>query len=936
MRKVTWIILLMLSLVLGVQPAEASRKIMHYTKERPLIYEDSWNLWPYVFINQKGRPDGLNVEILVNILERLDIPYDIRLCPIGKVKEDFRRDSVDLTIGMKQYNNSSYAQFGKSTITIFKHSILAPKRDSLKNVTQEQLYGMRFAVHKGSLSHQYLSRHGYDYAMTPLDNVEQYAMQMAVRDSGMILWNTMSLKYLKRRYNLENFALTDIYLDEGEYRFMSNDEKLLFKLDSVLEVMRKDGELEAITNKWLFPEKAEKVMPQMWRNVIIAASLFFLIIIVAAVVVYYRQSKARRKLRDTIQQMSLVLHTNSIKVWIYNPVTRKYSWLDRNGETERQYSSFEFSLFYPKDEFEKVNDKVTSIVKDDARKSEESTPESFVIPLQGYCLSDINRVLNIVLRMQPILDEYGNVKYIIGIQRDVTDSNGKMDQMRRAYYRNKAFFYTGISCVFRFDAEGRMTGANPPALQLIGVKAEEEALARGINLFNLHILRDVDFKSADTVKVTSTIEKGSKIAASPLIDASLLPDDLPFHYAAVLSPIIGKTGVIERYILRIQDISDLVANKEEMEKLHEEYEKVQNENALLSSRLDYTLNIGGTRLALYDPVEKVFTTSKINYTEPLIMSQLGVLKLAATESLPELFNIFEAMDALRDEDLSACYMSYTHFSEKEYRTMQLQMRPIYDEAQKVKAYVGILTDVTDSIQAQKKLEADTALAKETDLLKQNFINNMSYRVRTPLVKMADYIEMIAQSADYDKAEACLQSISANASRLLSLLDDTLMLSRLDAGITKLYPTSTDFDALFVSAFEAGVERYRRDNVRYIAEKSANGLFINVDIDLVSRVVKELSAFFARYVSEGMIRARYLYRKEKIQIMVESPEYVIDEALLQKVFTPVMTDDMLSSADASSGLEMAIVKAIIDLMHGDIDFEAKSDHGSSVFVTIPVG
>ena len=52
-----------------------------YTTERPLIYEDAWDLWPYVFLNENGEPDGYNIDLLKLIFKELDIPYVIKLKP---------------------------------------------------------------------------------------------------------------------------------------------------------------------------------------------------------------------------------------------------------------------------------------------------------------------------------------------------------------------------------------------------------------------------------------------------------------------------------------------------------------------------------------------------------------------------------------------------------------------------------------------------------------------------------------------------------------------------------------------------------------------------------------------------------------------------------------------------------------------------------------
>ena len=47
-----------------------------FTTERPLIYEDAWDLWPYVFLNENGEPDGYNIDLLKLIFKELDIPYN--------------------------------------------------------------------------------------------------------------------------------------------------------------------------------------------------------------------------------------------------------------------------------------------------------------------------------------------------------------------------------------------------------------------------------------------------------------------------------------------------------------------------------------------------------------------------------------------------------------------------------------------------------------------------------------------------------------------------------------------------------------------------------------------------------------------------------------------------------------------------------------------
>src|SRR5574344_988445 len=142
------------------------------------------------------------------------------------------------------------------------------------------------------------------------------------------------------------------------------------------------------------------------------------------------------------------------------------------------------------------------------------------------------------------------------------------------------------------------------------------------------------------------------------------------------------------------------------------------------------------------------------------------------------------------------------------------MEPVHDKDGKVCLYIGILTDITDLVESQQKLREETSLAKETDTLKQNFINNMSFRVRTPLIGMAKSIELMAETDDKTVEQDLLSKVSDNVSRLLYLMDDTLFLSRIDAGMMKEYPTDVDFNKFVSDAFHETVEKYRSEKVEY--------------------------------------------------------------------------------------------------------------------------
>ena len=92
-----------------------------YTEEHPLVYEDAWDLWPYVFLNENGEAVGYNVDLLKMIFQELDIPYCIKLKPTKEALEDLKAGHCDLKIGMEDHLHDDYATYGKSVIQIFTH-----------------------------------------------------------------------------------------------------------------------------------------------------------------------------------------------------------------------------------------------------------------------------------------------------------------------------------------------------------------------------------------------------------------------------------------------------------------------------------------------------------------------------------------------------------------------------------------------------------------------------------------------------------------------------------------------------------------------------------------------------------------------------------------------------------------------------------------------
>ena len=184
--------------------------IRTYTTEHPLIYEDAWDLWPYVFLNENGEPDGYNIDLLKLIFKELDIPYVIKLKPTLEAQADLKNGKSDLMLRMDAEYSRENSLYSKNIVQLFTHSILAPKTMPVHIRQEKDLKNYRVIVHGGSFSHHYLMKKAWAKEVVPYDDMKSALHEVIDKNDGIILWNTMSLKWLMRKYQTDKLTLMPI------------------------------------------------------------------------------------------------------------------------------------------------------------------------------------------------------------------------------------------------------------------------------------------------------------------------------------------------------------------------------------------------------------------------------------------------------------------------------------------------------------------------------------------------------------------------------------------------------------------------------------------------------------------------------------------------------------------------------------------------------
>jgi signal transduction histidine kinase len=222
--------------------------------------------------------------------------------------------------------------------------------------------------------------------------------------------------------------------------------------------------------------------------------------------------------------------------------------------------------------------------------------------------------------------------------------------------------------------------------------------------------------------------------------------------------------------------------------------------------------------------------------------------------------------------------------------------------------------------------------------KSEFLANMSHELRTPLNAVIGFSEVLLQrmfGALNDKQEEYLKDIYASGQHLLSLINDILDLSKVEAGRMELAPAPFHLP----SALENAVTLVRERAVRH-------GIALELDLDpklgelvgderKVKQVVLNLLSNAVKFTPEGgRIGLTAVGRDGVVEISVSDTGIGIapeDQTAIFEEFRQVGSDERKREG---TGLGLTLAKKFVELHRGRIRVESALGHGSTFIFTLP--
>jgi signal transduction histidine kinase/ABC-type amino acid transport substrate-binding protein len=890
------------------------RSVRKYTTENPLVFEDAWDLWPFAYREGTGQDVGFNIDLVKALLDQLNIPYVIELKERNEVLEDLKSGKADLTFGMYAPYHDDYGHYGKSIVKLFTHSVVWPKGQPQRVFCEDDLQHERVIVHTGSFSHHLMISRGWGANAINNENTRNAILGVSQRQEGQMLWNTASLEWLIRTSHLENLEIAPVSMTECEYKFMSNDTLLLAQLDEAFKELQKDGCVEDLYRKWFFGDESEGKYPLWVWNILNAAVVAAIFLVLFVLFSLWREQKATEQGRHRAHQLAQLMYVSHLSIWLYDVVAECFIWLDKDGIARKRYTLEEFAG--------RLESKDHDLIMDTIRQMVEEGKLQPTVKVNTFAESNPSggsRTYSITFSVL----RYHNKKptLLLAACNDVTEERRKQRETSKNLQHYQSVFNSNMIDMVYYDSNGYVANMNERAQRTLNLTLDEAKTGK-VGLPNLLDILGLDLSNFEYYY--STLFNGDDFVGRSKADVKVFSPDF---YELQLQPVRDAEGKLLCVYGSGRDCSEKVKTYRQTQQNIAKLKSAADVMTRYAQNMNYVMQVGGVRMVNYSPDTHLLTVFKGYGVVQYKLTQSRFMSLIDETCLKRAMREVNSMDD-RSKDVVDVELKTTLCVKGIPLFLHVSLIGIPDNDGRITYYFGMIRDISDIRQAEHLLEKETVRAKEVEHLKNSFLRNMSYEIRTPLNVVVGFAELFEQPHTREDEELFIKEIKNNSSHLLQLINDILFLSRLDARMIEINKQFVDFALVFEFYCSQKWQGMETEGVNYVAENDYEHLIVEIDETNVRRVLEQIINNAIQHTQKGYVRARYDYMGGKLMIAVEDTGSGISAERLKSVF------ERFATSGSGTGLGLPICKELVEQMGGTIQIESEEDEGTTVWITLP--
>jgi len=230
-------------------------------------------------------------------------------------------------------------------------------------------------------------------------------------------------------------------------------------------------------------------------------------------------------------------------------------------------------------------------------------------------------------------------------------------------------------------------------------------------------------------------------------------------------------------------------------------------------------------------------------------------------------------------------------------------------------------------------------AQNASKAKSDFLAKMSHELRTPLNAIIGYSEMLMEEAEDDELETYaedLEKIHSSGEHLLTLINDILDLSKIEAGKMDLHIEEFEFEKHLTQIEATGKPLVEKNGNQFILDNNVSIKKLRNDQTKLRQILFNMLSNAAKFTKKGTVTLSINTFEDNIKFAVTDTGIGMNDEQLGKIFDEFTQAKSSTSKDyGGTGLGLPISKKMTEMMGGIMEVESKEGKGTTFSITIPV-
>lgn len=561
-----------------------------------------------------------------------------------------------------------------------------------------------------------------------------------------------------------------------------------------------------------------------------------------------------------------------------------------------------------------------------------------ILNIEGTLTDNEGNTHSLLVSKVPLYDVLGKITGIVGVTHDITERKIVEDRLRDAHKSLSDILNAAIhTSITATDVNGVITVFSMGAEKMLGYSAQELIQQKTPAIF--HLESEVAKRSQELTRELGRPVQGFDVFVSKAKIQEheertwtyIRKDGTSISVNLIVTAIRDTNNEITGFLGIASDITKRMQAEEELK--------------LVSTRLAMATNAGGIGVWEMD------LTTNVLFADEQLFRLFGVEKKSINDGNEAWLNNIHPDDL--DRVTAEIQMAYRNERQldTEFRvcwptgaihTLRSMAVVQNDDSHKPIRMIGVDWDITEQKKTETVLLKARQDAEMANKAKSIFLANMSHEIRTPLNAIIGFSQLMNRDKHLTDTQRQYNiSIIRAGEHLLSLINDILELSKMEAGRLELNPTTVDLRILLSEIQLFFKEQVESKHLQLIFEAASNiPRYVLVDDNKLRRIFINLIGNAIKFTDEGGIAVRVRTDqvntvKSRLVVEIEDSGTGIPENEIGKLFKQFVQTSSGIGKSSGTGLGLALSRELAILMGGDITVSSEVGKGSVFTFTVEI-